>query len=203
MKGSITTLFVDIGGVILSNGWDHASRDLAAKTFQLDKKEMESRHSLIFSTYELGKISLDEYLSRVIFYEPRSFTRTQFQTFMFDQSIAYPEMIDFVRQLKSRHHLKVVVVSNEGRELNAYRIKKFQLNTFVDIFVSSSYVHLSKPDTAIYRLALDISEATSEEVAYIDDRLLFVEVAESLGISGIHHLDVETTRAKLDSYGLN
>jgi hypothetical protein len=28
---AITTLFIDIGGVLLTNGWDHLSRKLAAK----------------------------------------------------------------------------------------------------------------------------------------------------------------------------
>ena len=115
----ITCLFLDIGGVLLTDGWTHDGRKRAAANFNLDLAEMEDRHHLTFDTYEEGKLTLDEYLGRVVFYEARPFTRAQFQTFMFAQSEPHREMIDLVTQLKARHGLKVAVVSNEGRELNA------------------------------------------------------------------------------------
>ena len=156
----IKTLFLDIGGVILTNGWDHHSRDLAAKTFKLDPVEFQHRHHLTFDTYENGKLTLKEYLNRVVFYEKRPFTRAQFQRFMFEQSQPYPEMLDMMAQLKKRYGLKIIVVSNEGRELNMYRIKKFKLERLVDSFVSSSFVHIRKPDTDIFQLAIDMAQTT-------------------------------------------
>lgn len=201
-KSKITTLFLDIGGVLLTNGWEHESRILASKTFNLDLAEMESRHRLTFDTYEVGKLSLDDYLHRTVFYKKRSFTCDQFKKFMFAQSKAYPEMIDLVCKLKKQHHLKIAVVSNEGRELNDYRIKKFQLGKFVDFFISSSFVHFRKPDVDMYRIALDIAQVPPEEVVYIEDRQMFIEVAESQGIRGVHHLDYKSTLAKLASIGL-
>jgi len=132
-KGSsITALFLDIGGVLLTDGWGHMSRKLAAKAFDLNPEEMESRHNQAFDTYELGKFTIEEYLSRVVFYEERPFTPAQFRKVMFAQSKPYPKMIELVRKLKARHGLKVAVVSNEARELNSYRIRKFKLDGFVD-----------------------------------------------------------------------
>ena len=128
----ITTLFLDIGGVLLTNGWDHHARRRAATNFKLELAEMEDRHHLTFDTYEEGKLTLEEYLGRVVFYQKRPFTRVQFRRFMFAQSKPYPEMIELVAQLRIRHGLKIAVVSNEGRELNAYRIRKFKLDGFVD-----------------------------------------------------------------------
>ena len=154
----ITALFLDIGGVLLTNGWDHHARKRAATNFKLEWDEMEDRHHLIFDTYEEGKLTLEEYLSRTVFYEERPFTRDQFREFMFAQSQPYPEMIELVTQLKVRHRLKIAVVSNEAREVNAYRIGKFKLNGFVDFFISSCFVHLRKPDADIFRLALDIAQ---------------------------------------------
>ncbi len=199
----ITTLFVDIGGVLLTNGWDQHSRKHAAKTFDLDLNHMEDRHHLTFNTYEEGKLTLEEYLSRVVFYQKRPFTRAQFRNFMFTQSKPYPKMIELLRQLKTRYKLKIAVVSNEGRELNAYRIRKFKLDRFVDFFISSCFVHLLKPDVDIFRIALDIAQVPPRQIVYIENTPMFVQIAEGLGIASILHTDYRSTCAKLASFGLH
>jgi putative hydrolase of the HAD superfamily len=198
----ITALFLDIGGVLLTNGWDHHARKRAAANFKLELAEMEDRHHLTFDTYEEGKLTLEEYLGRVVFYKKRSFTRAQFRRFMFAQSKPFPQMIDLVRKLKVRHGLKIAVVSNEGRELNAYRIRNFKLDKFVDTFISSCFVHVRKPDADIFRLALDIAQAPARQVVYIENTPMFVQIAEGLGIRSILHTDYRSTNAKLGSFGL-
>lgn len=199
---TIKALFIDIGGVILTNGWDHQARELAAQTFHLDLKELESRHRLTFDTYEIGKITLETYLDRIVFYEPRSFSQKDFQEFMFEQSHSYPEMIELIRSIKQKYNLKVAVISNEGRELTEYRIKQFKLGSFVDFFTSSCFVGLKKPDFEIFKLALDLAQVEKGEVAYIDDRLMFVEVANRVGMQGVHHTDINTTVQLLNKMGL-
>jgi HAD superfamily hydrolase (TIGR01509 family) len=201
-SGSITALFLDIGGVLLTDGWSHQSRKLAATNFKLELAEMEDRHHLIFETYEEGKLTMEEYLGLVVFYKKRPFTRAQFQKFMFDQSKPYPKMIELVRRLKAGYGWKIAVVSNEARELNSHRIRKFKLDGFVDFFISSCFVHIRKPDADIFRLALDIAQTPAEQVVYIDDQPLFVQIAEGLGIRGICHTDYKSTCAKLASFGL-
>ena len=198
----VTALFLDIGGVLLTNGWDHNARELAAKTFDLDLADMEDRHHLTFDTYEEGKLTLEEYLGRVVFYQKRPFTRDRFRRFMFAQSKPYPEMIELVARLKVRHGLKIAVVSNEARELNAYRIRKFKLDGLVDSFISSCFVHVRKPDADIFRLALDIAQAPARQVVYIENTPMFVQIAEGLGIRSILHTDYSSTCAKLASLGL-
>ena len=79
------------------------------------------------------------------------------------------------------------MVSNEAKELNEYRIHTFRLNSFVDFFISSCYVHLRKTDAAIYRMALDIAQVPADQVVYIDDVQMFVDVAEDSGIRSIRH----------------
>ena len=202
MPPAMTCLFVDVGGVLLTNGWDHHARKRAATEFKLDWADMENRHQLNFATYEEGKLTLEEYLGRTVFHESRPFTQDQFKEFMFAQSQAYPEMIDLVRKLKAKYGLKIVVVSNEARELNAYRIRKFKLDGFVDGFISSCFVRLRKPDAEIFRLALDIAQTPAGQVVYIDNTPLFVQVAEGLGIQGILHTDYPSTAAQLAAFGL-
>lgn len=199
MENNITTLFTDIGGVLLSDGWNRKCRANAALTFKLDLDDFEERHHLTFDTYEEGKISLEEYLERVVFYTNRSFTYDQFKEFMFEQSQPFTEMIDSIIQVKKKYLLKVAVISNEGRELTEYRIKKFKLYEFVDFFISSSFVHLRKPDADIFQLALDIAQVRASQVVYIEDRPMFVQVAKSLGIRGIHHKDHKSTMEQIHS----
>jgi putative hydrolase of the HAD superfamily len=199
---NITTLFLDIGGVILTNGWDHNARSRACARFQLDPGELEERHHLTYDTYEEGKLSLDEYLGRTVFYKPRQFTLQDFKTFMFAQSKPFSETLELFKKMKGDNHLKVLAVSNEGRELTKFRIQKFQLGSLFDVFISSCFVHYRKPDKDIYTIALDIAQASPQEVVYIDDRAMFVEIAETMGIHGIHHINLKTTKTSLDNLGL-
>jgi putative hydrolase of the HAD superfamily len=197
----ITTLFLDIGGVLLTNGWDREARLRAAQEFHLDYQDLDERHHLTFDTYESGKLSLDEYLQRIIFYEQRNFSLQEFKNFMFSQSKPFPDMIELVHELKNRYGLKTVAVSNEGRELTVYRIRQFDLGRVIDIFVSSCFVHFRKPDHDIFKIAMDIAQVPPEQVVYIDDRRMFVEVAKGLGIRGIHHTSFGTTREALKAMG--
>ncbi len=202
MPAKITTLFLDIGGVLLTDGWQRDSRKRAVKEFRLDPSEMEDRHHMAFDTYEEGKLTLKEYLDWTVFYKKRPFTRAQFRRFMFAQSTPYPAMIELVRQLKAKYGLKIIVLSNEARELNAYRIRTFKLDGFVDAFVSSCFVHLRKPDADIFRLALDIAQTPARQIAYIENTAMFVQIAEGMGIQSILHTDCRSTRAQLSAFGL-
>ncbi len=197
----IKTLFTDVGGVLLTNGWGSASRKLAAEKFGLDPKDTEARHNLTFDTYEVGKITLDEYLQRTVFYTQRAFSMDDFRQFMFEQSQPYPEMLDLVRRVKATGR-NVVVVSNEGRELTEYRIKTFKMAEFADFFVASCFVHFRKPDRDIFQMAIDLAQANPGESAYLDDRPMFVEVAASCGLQAIRHVDYETTKATLVGMGI-
>ena len=202
-KGTaINCLFLDIGGVLLNNGWDHLARRRAAKHFKMDWAEMEQRHGLNFETHEEDKLAFKEYLDRVVFYEKRPFTRARFRRFMFAQSKPVAGMIELVRSLKAGFGLKIIVVSNESRELNAYRIRKFKLAGLVDAFVSSCFVHLRKPDADIFKLALDISQTPARQIVYIENTPMFVQVAEGFGIRSLLHTDYKSTCAKLALWGL-
>jgi len=198
----ITTLFCDIGGVLLTNGWDRGERGRAAEEFHLDLAEVNERHHFFFETYEEGKSTLDEYLGHVIFYEPRRFSRDTFKAFMFEQSRRLPGMIELVRDVRARHRLKAFAVSNEGRELTLYRVRTFGLEEIMDAFVCSCFVHVRKPDPEIFRIALDLAQAPPEAVVYLDDRAMFAEVGRELGLHAIHHTDIETTQTHLASLGL-
>jgi FMN phosphatase YigB (HAD superfamily) len=201
-NASIKTLFVDIGGVLLTNGWDHHARRRAVKHFRLHWAEMEERHVLNFETHEEDKTTFKEYLDRVVFYEKRPFTRAEFRHFMFAQSKPYTKMIALIRNLKAKYGLKIIVVSNESRELNAHRISVFKLTGFVDAFISSCFVHLRKPDADIFKLALDIAQTPTRQIVYLENTAMFVQIAEGMGIRSILHTDYKATCAKLSSFGL-
>lgn len=200
-KYAPTTIFTDIGGVLLTNGWDRTARKKAIDRFKLDPAETEERHHLTFDTYESGKISLSEYLKRLVFYKRRNFTEQDFRKFMFAQSKPYPEMLSLIRAIKEKYNIKIAVVNNEGSELNVHRINSFRLGEFVDFFISSCIVHFRKPDADIFKVALDIAHVAPEKVIYLEDRAMFVQVADTLGIRGIIHQDFNTTKKLLADLG--
>ena len=195
-------LLLDVGGVLLTNGWDTHARQRAAAHFGLDFVVMDQRHHLTFDIYELGKVSLEDYVDRTVFYEPRDFSREDFIEFMYRQSEPHEDMLHLVRELKARHPLKVGLVSNEGIELVRYRMDRFDLRSVADFFIFSGYVGLRKPDNAIWRLALNVAQIPAERTVFIDDRPLLAEVAATLGMHAIHHRGVESTRAELAALGL-
>lgn len=200
---TITTLFLDIGGVLLTNGWDSGMRRQAAEEFGIDYPDMSARHRKAFPAFEKGRLTLDEYLERVVFTRERAFSPGEFREFMFSRSRPFPEMIDLFRALKSRHRLKVAAVSNEGRELTEHRVRTFDLGSFIDFFVSSCFVGLRKPDARIFRLALDLAQVPVEQAVFVEDRSGTVEAARALGIRSIHHVEYAATRASLESLGLS
>jgi putative hydrolase of the HAD superfamily len=198
----ITTIFTDIGGVLLSNGWDRRMRQSAYERFALDAEETDERHHQCFSVYEEGGMTLDEYLRRVVFCRNRDFTPEQFKEFMFSRSEPKTDMMDLMRVLKERHLLKIVAVCNEGRELTLYRIQKFNLGSFIDFFVCSCFVHARKPESRLYAMAIDCAQSSPGESVYIDDRAEFVAAAAEAGLLGIHHTGYEKTLAALGGMGL-
>jgi len=198
----VTTLFWDVGGVILTNGWDGGSRKLAAAQFNLDWEDFENRHDLCFPAFESGQATLDQYLDRTIFYRPRAFSREQFKEFMLAQSQPYPESLAVVEQLARSGKYLLATLNNEPRELNQYRIDQFGLRRDFAAFFSSCYLGARKPDEAIYRLALGVTQRAPEECMFIDDRALNLESARRLGMGTIHFQNAAQLREELSRHGV-
>lgn len=200
MKPKLPTLFLDVGGVLLTNGWDHAQRKAAAEFFHLDYPEIEKRHAVVFHVLEIGQLTLDRYLDFVIFSEKRPFSKDDFKQFMFRQSQPLDDMIQRVGDIKQRHGIKIVIVSNETRELNDYRVRTFRLTDIADCFVVSCFVGMTKPDPRMYKLALDLAFAEPHQTVYVDDRSILVEAASSIGIKGITHRSPTETIGILEQW---
>jgi len=198
----ITALFWDNGGVILTNGWDRDSRRRAVDNFQLDWTEFEDRHELVLYAFETGGLSLDNYLKRTVFYRPRAFTPEDFRHFMFQQSQALPDALAFARSLARSKQFLMAALNNESQEINEYRIATFKLRDYFDIFLSSCYLRVRKPDALIYRLALQITQRAPGECILIDDRELNLECARELGVHTILYKNVDQLRSDLARYGI-
>lgn len=194
---NLKILFFDIGGVMLSNGWGHESRKLAAEKFGLDYAEVNALHTFIFNVYEIGSVTLDEYLDTVIFNHPRDFTREDFKEFVYQQSVELPTLA-WLKEWKKDCGFRIISINNEGKELNDYRVKKFKLHEFFDAFVSSAEVKLRKPDPNIWKLAMGIAQVQPNQCVYFDDRIMFVNAAQNLGIQAYQHTDLEATKKILE-----
>ncbi len=192
-------LFLDIGGVLLSDGWGHESRQEAARLFDLDYPEMELLHNSIFNVYEIGKITLDDYIDITVFNKKRKFSRDEFKEVMFSQSSELPFMLRWLVQWKqNRSDVRIISINNEGKELNDYRIKKFGLHRCFDAFISSGEVGMSKPDPGIFKLAIGVAQRDPQQCFYFDDRSILAEAAQRIGIQAYHHRDFETTKALIE-----
>lgn len=199
MNGSkIKVVFSDVGGVLLNNGWGHESRQEAAQKFGLNYEEMDVLHDFIFNVYEIGKITLDDYLDTVVFNHPRDFSRDEFKSFMFEQSAELPGLLQWLKDWKRSCGLRLISINNEGRELNNHRIKKFGLHDCFDAFISSCEVGMRKPDPGIFNLAMGIAQVSPEECIYFDDRLMLVQAAQKVGIRSYHHHDFLTTKSIIE-----
>lgn len=196
------TLFFDVGGVLLTNGWDDAARTRAAAHFHLDR-EFPLRHRALQRDLETAGISLDGYLERVVFDRPRAFTLDDFRAFIFEQSKELPESLDFVRSLANDGRYRLFTLNNESAELNDYRIRHFRLDDVFDGFLSSCYLKAAKPEAEIYRAALAISRPPTDRAVFIDDRAGNVEIAEALGFHAIQFRNVEQLRQDLGRFGVS
>jgi len=198
----ITTIFFDIGGVLLTDGWDHDSRRAAAERFGLDWDEYTDRHEKVAHAIETNRMTLEHYLDRAIFYRPRSFTREEFRDFIFAQSQPKPDSIEIVRQLAESRRYLMATLNNEILELNVYRIKHFGLSRYFSAFFSSCFLGLRKPDEAIYRTALQVTQRQPEECIFIDDREVNLECPRELGLRTIHFQDATQLRRELRENGI-
>jgi putative hydrolase of the HAD superfamily len=196
----IRTLFWDVGGVLLTNAWDHEERDRAVEKFQLQKAEFETRHKDIVIAFEEGKVTLEQYLDRTVFYVPRKFSKEEFKSYMFSLSQAKSEVLEFARSLAKK--CLMATINNESRELNEYRIRQFNLTEIFDLFVSSCYVGMRKPDEKIYRLALDLIQKAPEECCFIDDRPVNIDAAAKVGMRTVLMRDVVQLKKELQSLGV-
>ncbi len=198
----LTTIFWDLGGVLLSNGWDRAARMRACRLFGIDCDDFQDRHEQVVGEFETGRMDLGAYLERTVFFEPRSFTEADFKAFMFAQSREDPEALAVVRRIRDAGRHRLAVVNNESRELNAYRIERFRLRDCFSLFFSSCFVRLRKPDPRIYQLALDVTQTPAEEALFVDDRAINVEAATRLKIRTVHFHRVEQLRTRLAELGV-
>ena len=199
---SIRAIFWDVGGVLLTNAWDHTQRTEALKRFQLDEREFHDRHEMVVSSFERGKITLEEYLDRTVFYRPRSFSREEFRDYMVSLSQPYPDVLQFAQSLTDSGKYLMATINNESRELNYYRMDKFGLRNIFRLFFSSCFVGLRKPERDIYRLALETTQIPAEECCFVDDRPLNLECAAQLGMHTIEMDNLDQLHSDLAKLGV-
>ncbi|HEY1802347.1 MAG TPA: HAD family phosphatase [Terriglobales bacterium] len=200
---SITTLFFDIGGVLLTNAWDHAEREQALARFKVDLNEFQPLHQEVVSEFERGEITLDQYLDRTVFFRPRTFSAEEFKSCMFSLSQPLSGRLELAGNLAESGKYFMGTINNESRELNSYRIHTFSLKELFRVFVSSCYVGLRKPDESIYRCALELTQRVPEECCFIDDREENLEPAAKLGMRVIKARSTEQIKEELGKMGVN
>ncbi|GBF05417.1 HAD family hydrolase [Deinococcus aerius] len=197
---AIRAVFWDIGGVLLTNGWDREQRADVVARFGLDASDFGERHKLAVPELERGRMSLAEYLEQTIFHAPRPFTPDDFRAAMEAESQPHAEALALARELGERH--RMYALNNEGRDLNEYRIRTYGLGTFLLGFFTSCYLGVMKPNPAMYRLALSLAHVQPGEAVMVDDRTQNVEAARSVGMHAVRYKDAAQLRAELAALGV-
>ena len=196
------TLFFDLGGVLLTNGWDTAARRRAAERFGFDFAEFQTRHEMLKTAFETGRLSLSHYIRKAIFHRERDFEPRDLQEFMFAQSQVLGDTLDFVRALAATGRYRLYTLNNESRELHEHRVRAFGLDEVFRGFLASCYLGQVKPDEDIYLNALGIAATSRDHAVFIDDRSLNVEPALALGLNGFHFEGLDGLRHFLSDRGV-
>ena len=196
-------ILFDVGGVLLTNGWDHRERALVLAQFGLDREEFEILNKLHYPAWERGATTVNEYLDRTIFYRPRTFSQQEFFGAMCAQSAPLENgALGILSELAASKKCMVGFLNNEARETNEFRFEKFGLRAKGQVAFSSCYLNQRKPDPAIYRCALDILGATPARVLFIDDRPENAAAAAALGIHAIRFEGADSLRSELNRLGV-
>jgi putative hydrolase of the HAD superfamily len=196
-------ILFDIGGVLLTNGWDHQERKLVIEQLHLDGAAFESRHAKAFEAWERGELTLDEYLDAVVFYEPRSFSREELFAAICAQSKQFPDSaMSIMKELAASDKWMVGALNNEARETHEFRVAKFGLSDFLRFTFTSCYMGLRKPDARIYSRALGILASKPERSLFIDDRLENVAGAAAVGMKAIRFTGADALRSDLQNLGV-
>ena len=196
----VKVVFMDIGGVLLTNGWGHESREKAAQVFDFDYDEMNILHNFIYNVFEIGSISIDEYLDTTVFHKPRDFTKAEFKEFMYAESIELPTLLEWLKAWKKESTVPIFALRNESRELNDYRIRTFNLHELFDGFFSSCYLKMRKPDPRIYKRAMEITQVIPSECLYFDDRPMLVNTAKKMGMNSIQYQEFQIAKTILENF---
>jgi putative hydrolase of the HAD superfamily len=180
----VRALFCDLGGCFLSNAWDHAARRRACEKFGIDPGRFEVLHAAAAEGFEKGSLTLAEYLARTVFAagSPAAVSAQEFTAFMKSCSRKLGDALDVLADFRREHPVRCVVLNNESRELNDFRIDTFGLRERFDAFFSSCYLGLRKPEAAIYWLAVQVTGARPQESLLIDDREENLRPAADLGM---------------------
>ncbi len=201
----ITTLFWDLGGVALTNGWDRNERinvlNGCGITSKEDLDEFGDRHREVNAMFEIGKCTLDEYLKMTLFGLGKNVTHEKFKQLMFVQSRTLPGY-EVLKAVAASGNYFLAALNNESRELNDYRIKTFELPKYFKVFCSSCYLGLMKPNPEIYLAALNIAQKRPAECIFIDDRAQNAEAARQCGMHAIHYHDPDQLKEEFNKLGV-
>jgi putative hydrolase of the HAD superfamily len=204
----IRAIYWDIGGVLLTNGWDHEERARVLAQFAIPREEYDARHEEANDRWERGELSDDEFLQQTVFFKERSFTPADFIRAVREQSKWLPggakNVIAALRQsnLPNSGGLKMAMLNNESGPLNDYRIEKFGLAEYFDGFFCSAYLGMRKPEPRIFRAGAAMLHFKPEECVFVDDRDKNCAAAAEVGMHAIQYKGEEALKDALRALGV-
>jgi HAD superfamily hydrolase (TIGR01509 family) len=199
--GQIKTIFWDIGGVLLTNGWDKDQRSRVLMQLGVDVPDYELRHDAANFFWERGLSTANEFFRKTVFHpdQPsRNFTYDDLWLQVCAESkVLHPGCFNILAALNDSKQYKVATLNNESRELDEYRLDTFHLRHYFDFFLCSGYVREMKPHPDIYRAAIEISGTPAPQTVFIDDKQENCDAAAAFGMNTIRFQSPEQLSSAL------
>ena len=205
MEGSIRTIFWDIGGVVLTNGWDKGQRSRVLSRLGVNLEAYEEVHERANYYWERGLMTAKEFFAQTVLQANPHLDLT-FETLWpqvcAESKVLHAECLDMLSELKEQGSYRLATLNNESRELNEYRLDAFKLRSLFDYFICSGYVHEMKPLPGIFRSAIDVSGFAARTALFIDDKSENCAAAEALGMHVICFKTPRQLCTELAGYGI-
>jgi FMN phosphatase YigB (HAD superfamily) len=199
----IKTIFWDVGGVLLTNGWDKQQRTDVLGRLGVDLADYESRHEEANYFWERGLSTAEHFFNLTVLNQNPNLTFAELWPQVCAESrILHPGNLDILGELAASGRYTLATLNNESRELNEYRLDAFRLRSLFDYFICSGYVHEMKPHPGIYRAAVEISGHVAETALFIDDKAENCDAAADLGMQTICFESPRQLRDELAQLGL-
>jgi HAD superfamily hydrolase (TIGR01509 family) len=205
VSASIRTIFWDLGGVVLTNGWDPGQRKRVLSRLGVNLEAYEELHDRANYYWERGLLTAKDFFSQTVLLPNPKLDLT------FDMlwpqvcaasKVLHPECLDMLAELKQMGRYRIATLNNESRELNEYRLDAFKLRSLFDYFICSGYVHEMKPNLGIYKSAIDISGFAASSALFIDDKPENCAAAEAVGMHAIRFESPAQLCTALVEYGI-
>ena len=186
MAGPLTTLFCDVGGVLIENPWISVSKELGSK-YRVARRVVFSELTRLSKPLDRNQLTLYAFNQQLSESLARPIPYAYFEGLLLGPSLRkIPIVWDAVRELKDSAGLSIIALSNMSELVWESLQRKYDIQSLFDDAILSFRHGVIKPDPRIFELALGEARSSPEECLLLDDSKENIRAAKSLGLRTRH-----------------